>query len=359
MLTALKLATKVVDNVGARQLKSSRLTCRGSECTVLSRDGDNTLISRVPVAGNFDVVVDPKHLGKVLGQLKDGVLTQAESKLKITSGKRSVAINTVDRELFSEVTTPQCVWVSFNRERFLKVLEFVSACTSRDTTRYHLWGMLVNFSPRGIEMVATNSHGVHRHVVVPECGAKTPFPDVATKISAGSISVLTALLKCVKTTSVKIGIDMNGLGMPLVYCQSGVHELEIKTEEVLFPKWESVVPELGAATCRFAVEAKDLIAALKLCQATTGSVSTTWTIGESLVVSADDRAGANTTEETVEIVGTSDMAKFGINAEYVRAALEGLDWSRVEVRCSGPLDPVRFVDLGNPDYLAVIMPEKL
>ena len=359
MLTALKLATKVVDNIGAQRLKGSWLSCYGGGGVVLSQDGTNTLTSRFPLQGDFSVVVDPKHLGKVLSQLKDGVLTQDGNKLKITAGKRSVAISMMERD-FSGSTVPECTWVLFNRERFLKTLEFVSSCTSRDTTRYHLWGMLLNFSPAGIEMVATNSHGVYRHVVASETGlAKAPFPTIATKISSSSISVLTALLKSVKTTSIRFGIDMTGQGMPVVYCWSGDHVLEIKTEEVIFPKWESVVPELSAATCRFTVDVEDLVAALKLCQATTDSVSTTWTVGEALVVSADDRAGENLTEETVEIVGTSDSARFGINAAYVLAALEGLEWSRVEVRCSEALDPVRFVDLNNPDYLAVIMPEHM
>lgn len=144
--------------------------------------------------------------------------------------------------------------ITLTRGRMLALLCAAEAFVCKDTTRFHLGGVLLERVPSGgeyamLRAVATDGHTLAR-VDVPTidfaaCGAAATVPD-SVLLDGETVHALIRALKCPKRerdTPVTLEIEHTGGKLPSVTCTIGATRVACTLIDAQYPPYEQVIPK--------------------------------------------------------------------------------------------------------------------
>lgn len=232
-----------------------------------------------------------------------------------------------------------------------ELIRFTHYAQSNDSARPHMAATMFAWHGEELRAVATNGHQLSTALAkAPDGLADTLVPSVAV-----------ALLKSLpESGEVKLALASKHATWEIT-SDRGRDHWRTKTIDAQFPSWKQVLPESydGKVTVQRATLLEALTAVSAMTKDRTNAVKVCPGRGELHLHSADPEVGEM--EDTIDAsVEGSVPEAFGINAGYCRAVLGGMVGEKVEIRLTGELDPVVFVDPTMGDRgAAVIMPMRV
>ena len=232
-----------------------------------------------------------------------------------------------------------------------ELIRFTHYAQSNDSARPHMAATMFAWHGEELRAVATNGHQLSTALAkAPNGLADTLVPSVAV-----------ALLKSLpESGEVKIALTSKHATWEIT-SDRGRDHWRTKTIDAQFPSWKQVLPESydGKVTVQRATLLEALTAVSAMTKDRTNSVKLSPGRGELHLHSAHPEVGEMEDTIAADVEGHVPAA-FGINAAYCRAVLGGMVGEKVEIRLTGELDPVVFVDPTIGDRgAAVIMPMML
>lgn len=338
----------------ARQvyLEASRthLTARGTDLC-RGYEGQRLLTAGKPGSA----CLDAKLLRDTLKAYPDGeiVVTITGSTASVThlTAKRKSKIPAAPGEDYPAWPVIDGDLIAIPLPMLHELIRFTHYAQSSDSARPHMAATLFAWHGETLRAIATNGHQLSVvSATAPKAHADTLVPSVAVALLKALPESGEVTLALTKTHAVwEIASDR------------GRDHWRTKTIDAPFPSWEQVVPSShsGTVTVARATLLEALTAVSAMTKDRTNAVKVCPGRGELHLHSADPEVGEM--EDTIDAsVEGSVPEAFGINAGYCRAVLGGMVGEKVEIRLTGKLDPVVFVDPAMGDRgAAVIMPMKV
>jgi len=223
--------------------------------------------------------------------------------------------------------------------------------TSRDETRPILTGALVEVSPEGIKVVATDTYRLAVRTAAVETGANGTRSAI---VSGRTLTELVRILSADSDEPAEVALSDNQ-----VEFRVGSTVLAARLIEGQFPNYQKVIPE--SYERQILVGVRDLEPALRraLIVAREDANRTVFCpSADSLEIRAES-ADVGRVEEHVPATLEGDSIEIAFNARYVLDVLEVVDTERIRLALSGPLNPGVIRPEGDDNYLCVLMPMQI
>jgi len=269
-------------------------------------------------------------------------------------------------------------WAAVPAEALLEIVTSVSMTASKDATRAHLSGVLfeLDTAQAKIRAVATDGHRLSVMVspVLETAAIKSLTVALGARgkdgmlVPIGSIGTMTQAISSAGSDPIEIGVQ----GAHLFLRHKNL-TTSIQLNDAAFPPYAQVMPKNLAM--RVKIDRKELLRIVSLFMAARGEDKVKGCRievrpGDSLVVFSFDSpdSGSGTEQVSCDVLERDGDKKcvFGLDLNYVKAALNCVRTSAVILAGSGELDPVVVEEEYEtktkgavPDYLCVIMPMRL
>jgi len=284
--------------------------------------------------GTGDATVPIKALGDVLRKLPDGDVTikATERGIEIVSGAVCVGLEghtARDYPALPRVlgTDPALELTTVNAGTVREMIATVAHAICKDSTRFHLAGIFLEYDGTTARMVATDGHRLAK--AERELARTGDFATKGMIIPAAATSVLHKLLA--KGGECSIGM----VGDKLAVRYMGT-TLVIKLTDAQFPPYAQVIPTdyRRLITVDRAALTGAMDRSAMLCSATRG-VRLEATDGKLVMVSDNPDAGETREYLAAELnPSKTDTFRIGVDPRYLRDALAALDGERVTLAFS-------------------------
>ena len=290
---------------------------------------------------------------KVVKTLPDGLVT-------LTIDPHTVSLRTIDGADMAVPVTGAPVEVSplegeithgckMQTVDLLEALYITRCYTLKNEVRRNLMGVCLDLMPSTARFTATDGHRLAR--------VSRPAYDVGERtenviIPAASIPTILRAFKGHKNELSICRVDRH---MTIAATDT---EVTVKLVEGIFPNVDHVIP--NAYTCSICFDRKKMLAALKLVASTMeGQVKHIRVAvdGAAMNLSSDEKGNLSNTSVAVTVEGTAPL--FGINAGYLIDALKHMADSAARIEMTGPLSPIRVIEVGKESDTVIIMPQRL
>lgn len=223
--------------------------------------------------------------------------------------------------------------------------------TSRDETRPILTGALVEISPEGLKVVATDTYRLAVRTAAVETGATSTRSAI---VSGRTLGELVRILSPDSEEPAQIAISDNQIEFRV-----GTTVLAARLIEGQFPNYQKVIPD--SYQRRITVGVSDLEPALRraLIVAREDANRTVFAPGPEFLQIRAESPDVGRVEEQVPATLEGDSIEIAFNARYILDILEATPTERVTIDLSGPLNPGMIRPEGDDTYLCVLMPMQI
>lgn len=294
----------------------------------------------------------PTHkLFEIFKELTDGdvtLTTDDDCWVTITQGRSKQKIAGLPVTDFPDLPMqPGEQTVTLPQTTLADMLATVNGCTSQDEARYVLTGVLCACAPDTFRLIATDGHRLATHHIAAPCAVTR---DVI--VPGKAVTLLKRFCRSSDPVTLTTTANQLRAEFPDGTC------FATRLVEGDYPNYRAIIRDHHAATLTLdraafieTVRRVSLLSAdthLLVCTASPGVLhcrAVSPQVGE-----AEDAVAADYTGETII---------FGINAQYVFAALTAMSAPRVLVQLATPQDPIHLVPADETASLFLIMPMRV
>lgn len=361
LLPALQHAAQIADRGSTQEILGSVLlrNLGGGSLLVAGTDLRSAVQHTLAadIATGEAACVPARELVKITAALPNGPVTLAADGpgdyMRVASGKRLEykLVGTAARDYPMLPDAKGVRLVDVPAKALCGMLRRTFPFASRDETRLHLRGVLIDTVQGSTCATATNAHCLAHY----QAGAVgllegTIFVDLA------GVQMLLAALDGVDAP-VKIGVHQGHL---FVQHERMLLSSTLRTEA--FPPYQQVIPTSSEWTVRLEraalADALERVQIVAVGKTLSNKVTFQLRAGELLLTAEDAELG--TAREALEVVYDGPEHRWGMNAAYILQHLATVETPIVQVSGGDELDPVRFDAVETPNaHLAVIMPMRI
>lgn len=348
------------------ELDGQRLRLTGTDLEV-------SIITFINVRGEQDgsIAIPAKRLFDIIRELPDlpiTVETEKSNRILLATEKGNYKLAGESSEEYPHIASESFVsQISYPTPRFLRMIDKTVFAVSSDELRTTLMGVLMEFRPQELRLVATDGHRLakitDKNYTAPSTDAK---PDALfVKQETGSLQAImpTKALQMLTRNSdqselLEIAISENHLTFRL-----GATTIYSKLINGQFPNYERVIPSdnkftmtidrdmLSSTVRRAAIFANQI----------THQIRWSLTPGQ-VTISAEDVEVGGEARETLAAQYDGKAMDIGYNAQYVQEILRHVDNDEVLIRLNDPgsaaiVEPVQQKE--GEHHMMLLMPIRL
>ena len=354
----------VADKKGTMPILSSALleatiTPEGGRLTVRAYDLEIGLCSLHPceVKKEGAIALPAKSLFEIAKALPESTAhlkAGANNRMELSSGAASFKLAGMAATDFPSMPTPEGMdYETVDREVLKEGIKSVAFAMSSDDTRYTLNGVLMEATPCGVALVATDGHRLalcrldndKRYGLRDDKGAIVPRK---------AVNELRKLLSEETAAPAELAFNEN----TLAYRRAGLTYMA-RLVDGTFPNYQQVIPEESKTPAH--VSRSALSEVLKRVLLLAGDMSQTVLFaldeGKLVLSSKDVDVGEATDSLNAKFPGVA--VKLGLNGRYVQEALGALDTDDLILSVHSEMDPVVVRPAGHDNLTYVLMPVRL
>jgi DNA polymerase III subunit beta len=356
---AMKIASRIVDKGSKVPLAASvLLRSDGASCPCIAAVGNDVTMSS-PIAcvakGSGAAAINAAELARVAADAPGAEITIRvgdDGWTEVRSGKARYKIAHLNGRDYPTIPESAAKWTSVDAAVLVEALRRGASCPCTEGDRGWMMGALFDTDTTAGYLICASTDGkrlaYHRDVLpLPRVRKSLPvrWAEMVRTIAAGA-------------EKVEISIETKVAGR--VYIRTaGI---------VMSSPWLIADPDSSASMERFVSARRDivivadrerLVEAVKRVAplASENSGITITTRGTAISLATKDSYGREIEDELeCEVVGEITI---GINARYLSECLALMTGDTVELRMSGPLDPVEARDSANTSFTGIVMPMRV
>jgi DNA polymerase-3 subunit beta len=315
-----------------------------------------TIILKTEIEKEGKITVPAKIINEFVSSLPLGKISieERDGSVNLISGKFQARISTIPPDEFPAVPTseakPDLELEAFNFQKALNQVIFAAAA---EEGRPVLAGVLFDFSPDGLKMVATDGYRLSFR--------KIPFKSrLKSKIivPARSLAEVAKVISEVSGKDEKIEILLAAEQNQIIFKISNV-EVVSRLIEGEFPDWEKIVPK--EFEIKTQVDREEFSKAIRITSVFARDSSNVIKLKidpKSIIMSANTKeVGDNVSEVDAKVTGGEGEIAF--NYRYLIDVLGVLEAKDVNFEIIGPLNPGIFKAEKDQDFFHIIMPVRL
>lgn len=354
----------VADKKGTMPILSSVLmeasiTPEGGRLTVRAYDLEIGLCSQHPceVKKEGAIALPAKALfeiAKALPESSAHLKSGANNRMELSSGAASFKLAGMSAEEFPSMPTPEGMsYETVDREVLREGIKSVSFAISSDETRYTLNGVLIDPTPCGVALVATDGHRMalcrldndKRYGLKAGKGAIVPRK---------AVNELRKLLSEETAAPAELAFNEN----TLAYRRAGLTYMA-RLVDGQFPAYAQVIPEESKTPAHVSRSALNEVLKRVMLLAGDSSQTVLFSLEDgNLTLSAKDvDLGEATDSLSIKFPGVA--VRLGLNGRYVQEALGALDEDGLILSVHSEMDPVVLRPAGHANLTYVLMPVRL
>lgn len=328
--------------------EGGRLTVRAYDlelglCSQHGCEVDKPGAVALPAKALFDIA-------KVLPDLTVRLKSAANNRVEVTSGAASFKLAGQSAEDFPAMPTPEAkAWQSVERETFREALEAVAFAMSSDETRYNLNGVLVDPTPDGVNLVATDGHRMALYALKDD--RRYGLKDAGVIVSRKAVGELKKLLGEEIASPAELAFTDN----TLTYRRQGL-TYTARLVDGSFPAYRQVMPEETDKPV-FA-DRGALLEVLRrvmlMAQDHAAAITVSLEGGRMQLSARHVEVGEAVDSLPVEYAGKE--IKIALNGRYVQDMLTASSAPKMVLSITGDMEPVRMRPAGDEAHVYVLMP---
>jgi DNA polymerase-3 subunit beta len=298
-------------------------------------------------------------LAELVGNLSPETveLEKEGDKLKIHCGQLKAELNGIAGEEFPGVPTLKGAEakgaISLEKKVLEKTIGQVAVAAGSDDSRPIYTGIKLDFSPKGLRMVATDGYRL---------SLKTINEFDANKAKNSLIIPARAMMELERSLNFgdesEVTISAAAAEKQLIFSLGDI-EIVTRLLEGDYPDFEKIIPSSFGTSIEADVD--ELVRAVKsaaIFARDSANIVKLDIKKDSLSVSANaPQVGGN--EINVAVKKTGDTAEIAFNSRYLLEMLNLVNSERIRLEMSGPLAPGVFKIPGDSSWLHIVMPVKL
>jgi DNA polymerase-3 subunit beta len=351
---ALGAASRVAStrNNAMPALSGVKMEVAGDQLTLSCTDNDLSIQFAVSVGGQSDgvVVASAKLMSDIVRSLAEGKITVETNndEMSISSGRSQFTVPTFVASDFPQIAVASAPPVTISAPQFAEALRQVIRAASNDMQRLALTGVLIAVEPEGLRLVATDSY---RLAVKTLANTNILVQGQPVVIPSRALGELQRLLSTVDEATVCLASDRATF-------TAGSATLSTSLLGVEFPKYQQLIAP--SYPNRLTTAREPLLEAIRRCR-----ILARETTPVRLEMSADSLRLVVVTQDMGNTVDELDASlegseiTVGFNPDYFAAGVEAVVGDEITIETSDPVKPAVIRGVGNPDYLYLVMPQRL
>jgi DNA polymerase-3 subunit beta len=274
--------------------------------------------------------------------------------IELVSGAARFRIVSTAAKDFPPLPTAEGVhFLTASADDLTQMIERTSFAISADETRYNLGGVYVEQEGQTLRMVATDGH----RLALAEKTLKGGSAEA--KLGRGVIIPKKGLLELRRLVSEEGGeCELGFTPRSVVYRREGV-QMVVRLLDGVFPDYRQVIPrEHPRRLTLHRVLFAETLRRVSLVAADKAS-GVKFDVGENKLTLSSQNPDLGEAQEEMETKVEGAAMQMGFNARYILDVLNVLACEEVSLELSDELSPGLLKPIGEPGYLAVVMPMRI
>jgi DNA polymerase III subunit beta len=357
-LTHLSVAVRGVSTRSAIQtLAGVKLEVNGDQLELQATDMDLGIRVRTPVSDSSDgiVVLPGRLLLDVVRSLpKDDLSVEhrtAEHDVEVISGSAKFHLRTLPSDEFPKLPAPPSdEALRVPSQAFIETINRVARSASRDETRPHLTGVLVNASGKELRMVATDSY----RLSVKETALEAALAgEVEANIPARTLQELSRVAGAAEVEE----ITVTALENQVVFSVGDV-VLSSRLVEGRFPNYQQLLPDAYEHELKMdGSELLDVVRRIGLLAQKNAPLRLRFSDGAVEVSAQTPDVGE--ASESLPVPFKGEPLEIGFNPEFFRDGLESAEEGGFTLKLISPLRPGLIQSGADGGFKYLVMPIRL
>jgi len=327
-------------------LSGVRIEVTGDKLLLSCTDNDLSVQFVLNVGGQEDgvVVASAKLMSDIVRSMSEGKVTVETTgeTVSVSSGRAQFTVPTFAATDFPNIVQASAPPVTLAANLFADALRQVVRAASSDMQRLALTGVLMSAEPDGLRLVATDSY---RLAVRDLPGSNILGHGEKVVIPSRALNELQRLLASGEEASLCLAGDRATFTV-------GQATLSTSLLQIEFPNYRQLIqPNYPNEPLLEAIRRCRILAR----ETTPVRLEMTATSLKLIVVTQDV---GNTVEELDATLVGSDIT-VGFNPEYLSAGIEAVTGDEITIQTTDPIKPAVLRGVGAPDYLYLVMPQRL
>ncbi|MDZ7291024.1 MAG: DNA polymerase III subunit beta [candidate division KSB1 bacterium] len=360
--TTIPVLTNILFELDGQRLRLTGTDLEVSIITFLSVRGEQDGAAAFPAKRLFDII-------RELPELPLTFETDNNNRLLLTTEKGSYKIAGESSEEYPHIASETFVsQISYSTARFLRMIEKTIFAVSTDELRTTLMGVLLEFRPHELRLVATDGHRLAKISDLNYFSPTTTETKPDTVVKAPELGVQQAIIPTkalqmlMRNSDQADQIDV-ALSENHITFRLGSTTIYSKLINGQYPSYERVIPQDNDLTM---IVDRDLLAASVRRVAIFANQIThqiRWSLEPGkIAISAEDVEVGGEAREILAMQYDGKAMDIGYNAHYVQELLRHIDSEEVIFRLKDPgsaaiIEPVQQKEGEN--YMMLLMPIRL
>ena len=356
LVDCLAIVSKAVSSRTSIQVLSGVLVEATDEIIVLSAT-DMEISIRAPLAGTVErpgsLVIPARIAADIARSLPVGdvVLEQdpSEQHLEITAAGSVFDLNSLPATDFPQL--PICVGDRFDVDKsaFVETVDRVAPSATRDETRPVLTGVLIQFTPHSVSMVATDGYRLsYKQTPLESSEAK----DMEVIIPARTLLELSRIAASTDDETISILPTENQ-----ILFEVGKTSLVSRVIDGQFPNYKQLIPE--TFDHEVAIDHDEFLEAIRrVALLAQKSMPLRLQFADNTLSISAESQNVGKAKEAIPVQYDGEEVAIGFNPEFLEAGVAAIKEPTVNLRFIGPVKP-GLLKGATEDFLYLVMPIRL